>query len=53
LNSTAGSYGSYSLRIAQMTTEPFNAPKPFTAVGTLSALNWNFNGNLLWIPSAN
>jgi hypothetical protein len=39
------------MRIAQITSEPFKASQPFTAVGTIGvSSNWNFNGELIWIP---
>jgi hypothetical protein len=52
LNNPVANYGSFSLRLTQMTSEPYSASPPFTIIGSIEATNWNFNGDLLWIPSA-
>jgi hypothetical protein len=52
LDNVAQSIGSFSLRIAKVTSEPYDAPSPFTAIGSIDASEWNFNGDLLWIPSS-
>jgi hypothetical protein len=51
LNNVAQTYGSFSLRIAKVTSEPYAAPSPFTSVASIVASQWNFDGDLLWIPS--
>jgi hypothetical protein len=53
LNNIIGTYGSFSFRLDEITTDPFRAPNPFTTVASISASNWDFNGNLLWIPGTN
>jgi hypothetical protein len=51
LNAAIGANGAFSMRIGQITTEPFKAPQPFTDTGTIAVSSeWNFNGTLLWIP---
>jgi hypothetical protein len=52
LNDNLGSFGSISSRVSAVWTEPYAAPAPFTATAAVSARSWDFNGNLLWIPSA-
>ena len=49
-----GANGAYSMRIGEITSEPHSGPQPFTAVGTIGVSSeWNFNGELIWIPPAN
>jgi hypothetical protein len=51
LNAAGGSNGAFSLRVARLTSEPFTASQPFTAVATIGVSSaWNFNGDLIWIP---
>jgi hypothetical protein len=51
INNTTPSSGAFSLRVSAVTSEPFAAAQPFTAVGTIAVTsNWNLNGDLVWIP---
>ncbi len=50
LNNPIAAGGAFSLRVSQITSEPYVASQPFTTVGTIAvAGNWNFNGDLIWI----
>jgi hypothetical protein len=51
INNTTSSSGAFSLRVSAVTSEPFAAAQPFTAVGTIAVTSsWNLNGDLFWIP---
>jgi hypothetical protein len=50
LNDPLASGGSFSLRVAQVTSEPYAAVQPFTMIGTIGVSGmWNLNGDLVWI----
>lgn len=51
LNNTVANYGSFSLKVTRITSEPYFASQPFTIIGTIQATDWDFNGDLIWIPS--
>jgi len=51
LNTAIASGGAVSLRVSQITSEPFAASAPFTMIGTIAVSSeWNINGDLVWIP---